>query len=71
MRLSGWAFAALTCLATVYLGWHFFVDVLGGFGVGTLALVLAAWTTGHPLRRRDRTWTLGEARSREEEQVRS
>ena len=28
----GWAFLALTCLATVYLGWHFFVDVLGGFG---------------------------------------
>src|SRR5690349_11860797 len=54
VRLSGWTFAVLTCLSTVYLGWHFFVDVLGGFAVGTLALVLAAWTTGHPLRRRDR-----------------
>jgi membrane-associated phospholipid phosphatase len=71
VRLSGWAFAALTCLSTVYLGWHFFVDVLGGFAVGTLSLVLAAWTTGHPLRRRDRTWSLGEARAREAEQVRS
>ena len=71
VRLSGWAFAALTCLSTVYLGWHFFVDVLGGFAVGTLSLVLAAWTTGHPLRRRDRTWSLGEARAREEDQVRS
>jgi len=71
VRLSGWAFAALTCLSTVYLGWHFFVDVLGGFAVGTLSLVLAAWTTGHPLRRRDRTWSLGEARAREEERVRS
>lgn len=69
VRLSGWAFAALTCLATVYLGWHFFVDVLGGFVVGTLALVLAAWTTGHPLRRRDRPWSLQDARAREEEQV--
>ena len=29
-----WAFLALTCVATVYLGWHFFVDVLGGFAVG-------------------------------------
>ena len=62
VRLTGWAFAALTCLSTVYLGWHFFVDVLGGFAVGTLSLVLAAWATGHPLRRRDRTWSLGEAR---------
>ena len=71
VRLTGWAFAALTCLSTVYLGWHFFVDVLGGFAVGTLSLVLAAWATGHPLRRRDRTWSLGEARAREEERVRS
>jgi membrane-associated phospholipid phosphatase len=71
VRLTGWAFAALTCLSTVYLGWHFFVDVLGGFAVGTLSLVLAAWTTGHPLRRRDRTWSLGEARARDEERVRS
>ena len=69
VRLSGWVFAGLTCLSTVYLGWHFFVDVLGGVVIGTLALVLAAWTTGHPLRRRDRTWTLRGARTREEEQV--
>jgi len=71
VRLSGWTFAALTCLSTVYLGWHFFVDVLGGFVIGTLALVLAAWTTGHPLRRRDRPWSLGEARAREQARVRS
>jgi len=70
VRLSGWVFAGLTCLSTVYLGWHFFVDVLGGVAVGTLALVLAAWTTGHPLRRRERTWSLREARAREDEQVR-
>ena len=71
VRLSGWTFAALTCVSTVYLGWHFFVDVLGGFVIGTLALVLAAWTTGHPLRRRDRPWSLGEARAREQARVRS
>ena len=45
------------------------VDVLGGVAVGTLALVLAAWTTGHPLRRRDRPWSLREARAPAEEQV--
>jgi hypothetical protein len=69
VRLCGWVFAGLTCLSTVYLGWHFFVDVLGGVAVGTLALLLAAWTTGHPLRRRDRTWSMREARAREDEQV--
>ena len=69
VRLSGWVFAGLTCLSTVYLGWHFFVDVLGGVAVGTLALVLAAWTTGHPLRRRERPWSLREARAPAEEQV--
>lgn len=69
VRLSGWVFAGLTCLSTVYLGWHFFVDVIGGVAVGTLALVLAAWTTGHPLRRRERPWSLREARAREEQQV--
>lgn len=69
VRLSGWVFAGLTCLSTVYLGWHFFVDVLGGVAVGTLALILAAWTTGHPLRRRDRPWSLREARAPAEEQV--
>jgi membrane-associated phospholipid phosphatase len=71
VRLTGWTFMALTCLSTVYLGWHFFVDVLGGLVLGTLALVLAAWTTGHPLRRRDRPWSLGEARVREQARVRS
>ncbi|HEU4337523.1 MAG TPA: phosphatase PAP2 family protein [Nocardioides sp.] len=71
VRLTGWTFMALTCLSTVYLGWHFFVDVLGGLVLGTLALVLAAWTTGHPLRRRDRPWSLGEARAREQARVRS
>jgi membrane-associated phospholipid phosphatase len=69
VRLAGWTFAALTCLSTVYLGWHFFVDVLGGVVVGTVALVLAAWATGHPLRRRDRPWSFREARTREVQEV--
>lgn len=69
VRLSGWVFAGLTSLSTVYLGWHFFVDVLGGVAIGALALVLAAWTTRHPLRRRDRPWSLREVRAHEEQQV--
>lgn len=41
-----WAMLALTCLATIYLGWHFFVDVLGGAVVGAVAVWLAALVTG-------------------------
>lgn len=51
VRVAAWAFAALTAVSTVYLGWHFFVDVLGGAVVGAAAAVLAARATGHPLRR--------------------
>ena len=57
IRVAAWAFLVLTCLATVYLGWHFSVDVLAGFLVGAAAFVLAAKATGNPLRRRDEPWT--------------
>jgi len=69
VRVSGWVFAALTCLSTVYLGWHFYVDVIAGVAVGTLALLLAAWVTGHPLRRRERPWSRAAARDLDEEPV--
>jgi hypothetical protein len=57
IRVVSWAFLALTCVATIYLGWHFFVDVVAGLGVGTAAFVLAARATGNPLRRRAEPWT--------------
>ncbi|WP_210438455.1 phosphatase PAP2 family protein [Nocardioides xinjiangensis] len=52
VRAGSWVFAVLTSVSTVYLGWHFFVDVLGGAVIGAAAVVLAARATGHPLRRR-------------------
>jgi hypothetical protein len=57
IRVASWTFLALTCLATIYLGWHFFVDVLAGFVVGAAAFVIAARATGNPLRRRQEPWT--------------
>ncbi|GAA5124012.1 hypothetical protein GCM10023339_44870 [Alloalcanivorax gelatiniphagus] len=51
VRVALWTFAGLTSVSTVYLGWHFFVDVLGGAVVGAAAVLLAARATGHPLRR--------------------
>jgi len=47
LRLLAWSFLALTSLATVYLGWHFFVDTLGGVVVGAMAVWVAALATGN------------------------
>ncbi|MCF6376811.1 phosphatase PAP2 family protein [Nocardioides KLBMP 9356] len=57
VRVAAWTFLALTMVATIYLGWHFFVDVLAGTVVGVAAVVIAAIATGNPLRRRDEPWT--------------
>ena len=46
-RLLAWTMLVLTVVATLYLGWHFFVDVLGGAAVGALATWLGALATGH------------------------
>ena len=51
----------LTILATLYLGWHYFVDTLAGVVVGALAFVIAAMATGNPLRRRAEPWTFRRA----------
>ncbi|WP_372727003.1 phosphatase PAP2 family protein [Nocardioides sp.] len=49
IRVSGWVFLALTTLATVYLGWHYSVDALGGIVIGVAAVWIAAWGTGNHL----------------------
>ncbi len=45
-RVLAWTMLVLTVLATLYLGWHFFIDVLGGAAVGALAAWLGAYATG-------------------------
>lgn len=57
LRVAAWTFLALTMMATVYLGWHYFADVLAGIVVGSAAFVIAAVATGNPLARRERPWT--------------
>jgi hypothetical protein len=57
VRVAAWTFLGLTMVATIYLGWHFFVDVVGGIGVGVAAVVIAAHVTGNPLRRREEPWS--------------
>lgn len=46
LRTLSWLMLALTVLATLYLGWHFFVDVIGGAAVGALAAWLGGLVVG-------------------------
>jgi hypothetical protein len=63
VRVAAWTFLGLTEMATVYLGWHYFVDTVAGVGVGVAAFVLGAAATGNPLRRRETPWRFSAAPS--------
>jgi len=52
VRAFLWVFLALTVLATVYLGWHYAIDAIGGAVLGTVAVWIAARGTGNAFRRR-------------------
>jgi len=54
VRVFLWIFLVLTVIATVYLGWHFFVDAIGGVLLGTAGVWIAAKGTGNAFRRRSR-----------------
>jgi hypothetical protein len=50
LRIGAWVLLALTVAATIYLGWHYVVDDLGGLVIGALAIALARALTGLDLR---------------------
>ena len=50
VRIGAWFLLGVTIAATVYLGWHYFVDDLAGLALGAIALVLARALTGLDLR---------------------
>jgi hypothetical protein len=50
VRIGMWVFLVLTVLATVYLGWHYFVDAIGGAVLGAAAVWIAALGTGNHVR---------------------
>jgi hypothetical protein len=52
VRVFLWIFLALTVVATVYLGWHYFVDAVGGVVLGVAGVWIAARGTGNAFRRR-------------------
>ncbi len=47
VRVSAWTFLGLTVVSTVYLGWHFAIDVVGGAALGAFAVWLAGIATGN------------------------
>jgi membrane-associated phospholipid phosphatase len=47
VRVTMWLFLGLTVLATVYLGWHYFADTLGGAVLGATGVWIAAIGTGN------------------------
>jgi len=46
-RVIAWVCLGLTVLSTIYLGWHFSVDTVGGFVLGSAAVWIAALGTGN------------------------
>ncbi len=54
IRVAMWVFLGLTVLATMYLGWHYFADVLGGAVLGAVGVWIAAIGTGNHHRCRPR-----------------
>jgi hypothetical protein len=52
VRTALWVFFALTVLATVYLGWHYVADALGGVVLGAAGVWIAALATGNHVRGR-------------------
>ncbi|MGJ9411155.1 phosphatase PAP2 family protein [Aeromicrobium sp. CF4.19] len=54
VRIAAWVFFLLTILATVYFGWHYIADVIGGIVIGWMAVSIGAWATGNRGRRRRR-----------------
>jgi hypothetical protein len=47
IRIASWMFLLLTVIATVYFGWHYFIDTIAGAAVGSFAVWTAALATGN------------------------
>jgi len=48
--IGAWVLFAMTVVATVYFGWHYILDDVGGLIIAVVALGLAHALTGFPLR---------------------
>jgi hypothetical protein len=50
VRIVAWCLLGLTTTATIYLGWHYVLDDLGGVVLGAMAFAIARALTGFDLR---------------------
>jgi PAP2 superfamily protein len=50
VQIGAWVLLGLTTTATIYLGWHYVVDDIGGVILGAMAIVLARALTGFDVR---------------------
>ena len=57
LQIGAWVLVALTTTSTIYLGWHYVVDDLGGMVLGAMAIGLARALTGFDMRPRRRLST--------------
>ena len=51
LKIAAWALLGLTTPATIYFGWHYVLDDLGGLVIGVMAIAMARALTGFDLRR--------------------
>ncbi|MGI8780172.1 MAG: phosphatase PAP2 family protein, partial [Solirubrobacteraceae bacterium] len=49
LKIGAWVLLGLTVAATIYFGWHYVLDDLGGLLIGLLAIALARALTGFDL----------------------
>ncbi|OUZ09429.1 beta-carotene 15,15'-monooxygenase [Aeromicrobium sp. PE09-221] len=47
IQALGWVYFALTVLATIYFGWHYLADDVGGILIGWLSVAIGGWATGN------------------------
>jgi membrane-associated phospholipid phosphatase len=50
LKIALWVWLAITCVGTVYLGWHYVLDDVAGVAMGALALAIAVPLTGVDLK---------------------
>jgi hypothetical protein len=54
IRYAAWIYLGFTILATLYLGWHYIADDIGGLVIGALAVWIGALVTGNTKRQKRR-----------------
>jgi PAP2 superfamily len=66
VRIALWVWLGVTCIGTVYLGWHYVVDDIAGALMGAIALALAYALTGMHLPRTAPSWARPMPRTQED-----